>query len=240
MAKGRFVLVTGSSHRIGRSIALSVARAGFDVALHYRQSQAGSESLSEEIRALGRETILLQADLLDPAQIRTLIPRILEQGTLVALVNNASIFEKLDWKNTSLEDWNRHLMVNLTAPFLLSQAFAKALPSGLQGRIINMLDWRVSRSGADHLPYGISKSALASLTHSLAIALAPQVTVNALALGAVLPPSDGSLNPHILDNVPSGRWANLEEIDQALIFLLTGPSYITGEILYIDGGRHLL
>lgn len=240
MDKGRFVLITGASHRIGRSIALAVARSGFDVAVHYLQSQAGAESLCAEIRALGRKTILLQADLGKPAEVSGLVPRVVKHGSLVGLVNNASIFEKLDWKDTTLEDWNRHLMINLTSPFLLSQAFAKALPSGEQGRIINLLDWRVSRPGADHLPYSISKSALASLTRSLAAALAPTITVNGLALGAVLPPTDGNTNESILDNVPSGRWASLEEIDQALIFLLTGPTYITGEILYIDGGRHLL
>jgi len=239
MNRGRFVLVTGGAHRIGRSIALAVARSGFDVALHYGQSHTEAESLCEEIRALGRKAILLQADLTQPDQVGSLVPQVLEQGSLVALVNNASIFEKLDWKDSSLEDWNRHLMINLTAPFLLCQAFARSLPPGEQGRIINMLDWRVSRPGADHLPYSISKSALASLTQALALALAPTITVNGLALGAILPPSDGSADSDILDRVPAGRWASLEEVDQAVLFLLAGPTYITGEILTIDGGRHL-
>ncbi|MDX9864376.1 MAG: SDR family oxidoreductase, partial [Anaerolineaceae bacterium] len=110
---------------------------------------------------------------------------------------------------------------------------------GEEGRIINLLDWRALRPGPDHLPYSISKSALAALTHSLAAALAPQITVNGLALGAVLPPADGSPAQNILNKVPSGRWASLEEVNQALIFLLKGPAYITGEILYVDGGRHL-
>lgn len=240
MDRGRFVLVTGGAHRIGRSISLAVARSGFDVAIHYRTSHEEAVALGSEIEALGRKAILLRADLSQPEQVHTLIARILEQGSLVALVNNAAIFEKLDWQSSTLESWNRHLMVNLTAPFLLSQAFARALPPGEQGRIINMLDWRVSRPGADHLPYSVSKSALASLTASLAAALAPHITVNALALGAILPPTDGNKDPNILANIPSGRWASLEEVDQALIFLLTGPTYMTGEILYIDGGRHLL
>lgn len=240
MGNPRFVLVTGGSHRIGRSLALAVARSGFDVVVHYLQSRPEAESLCTEIRALGRKAIPLQADLSQPHQVSLLASQILEHGSWVGLINNASIFEKLDWEHTGLEDWNRHLMINLTAPFILSQAFAQALPPGQQGRIINMLDWRVSRPGPDHLPYTISKSALASLSKSLAISLSPRITVNGLALGAVLPPSQGILDPHILDNVPSGRWADLEEINQALVFLLTGPSFITGEILYIDGGRHLL
>ena len=241
MDSPRFVLITGSARRIGRSLALAVARSGFDVAVHYNQSRLEAESLCREIADIGRKAILLQADLSQPDQVGSLVPQILEQGSLVALINNASIFEKLDWKSSTLEEWNIHQMVNLTAPFLLSQAFARTLPSGRQGRIINMLDWRALRPGADHLPYTISKSGLAALTRSLAVALAPKITVNALALGAVLPPSDGDRYQRtILERVPAGRWGTLEEIDRALLFLLTGPSYMTGEILHIDGGRHVL
>ena len=96
------------------------------------------------------------------------------------------------------------------------------------------------RPGADHLPYTVSKSALAALTQSLAIALAPRIVVNGLALGAILPPSDGNVASSILDQVPAGRWATLEEVGQALVFLLDGPAYVTGEIIHVDGGRHLL
>jgi pteridine reductase len=103
-----------------------------------------------------------------------------------------------------------------------------------------MLDWRALRPGPDHLPYTISKAALAALTRSLATALAPQITVNGLALGAILPPSDGANIGNILDNIPAHRWANLEEVGQALVFLLDGPTYVTGEILHVDGGRHLV
>ena len=240
MNAGKFVLVTGGARRIGRSIALAVARSGVDVAVHYGQSQAEAESVCAEIVALGRKAIMLQADLAQPEQVRGLIPHVLKHGSIVGLVNNAAIFENLDWKSTNLESWNQHLMINLTAPFILSQAFARALPAGDYGRIINLLDWRALRPGPDHLPYTISKSALAALTRSLAAALAPQISVNGLALGAILPPSDGKQDPNILDKVPAGRWASLDEISQALVFLLNGPAYITGEIIHVDGGRHLL
>jgi NAD(P)-dependent dehydrogenase (short-subunit alcohol dehydrogenase family) len=159
---------------------------------------------------------------------------------LLGLVNNASIYENLGWEDSTVEDWNRHLMINLTAPFLLSQAFARALPQGEHGRIINLLDWRAMRPGVDHLPYSISKSALVSLTQALAVALAPHISVNGLSLGAVLPPSDGSMDSSILDKVPLGRWASLDEINEAFLFLLHGPKYVTGDVLYIDGGRHLV
>jgi pteridine reductase len=240
MSADKFVLITGGARRIGRSLALAVARAGSDVVVHYGQSEDEADSVRAKIEALGRKAILLQADLADPAQINALIPRALEHGSLYGLVNNAAIFTALDWESTGLEDWNRHLMINLTAPFLLSQAFARALRPGERGRIINILDWRALRPGPDHLPYTISKSALAALTRSLAAALAPQINVNGLALGAILPPSEGDLSPNILDKVPAGRWASLDEVSQALMFLLDGPAYITGEILHVDGGRHLL
>lgn len=240
MNNNQLVLITGGARRIGRSLALEVARAGYDVVVHYNQSQNEADSVLAEIEALGRKAILLQADLADPAQIGTMIPRILEHGTLYGLINNASVFAPLDWKSSRIEDWNQTLMINLMAPFLLSQAFARALRPGEKGRIINLLDWRALRPGSDHLPYTISKSALAALTRSLAIALAPNITVNGMALGAILPPSDGGKSPNILGKVPAGRWADLEEVGQALIFLLDGPAYVTGEILHVDGGRHLL
>ena len=250
--KDKRVLITGAARRVGRELALAVARAGGDVVIHYGQSQADANSLNEEIQALGRNAFVLQADLNDPTQVDTLIPRASEHGHLFALVNNAAIFEPLSWQSTSLEAWNHHLMVNLTTPFLLSQAFARLLPSGETGRIVNLLDWRALRPGVDHLPYTISKSALAALTHSLAVALAPHISVNGLALGAVLPPASkpestnggvlnmGNAPPDILKNIPARRWAELDEVGQALIFLLEGPSYITGEIIHLDGGRHLV
>ena len=237
---GKTILITGAAKRIGRSLALAVARAGSDVVIHFGDSLSDAESLRDEIQALGRKAFLLQADLADPTQAVSLMPHARAFGPIYALVNNAAIFEPLTWDNCSLEDWNKHLMINLTVPFLLSQAFAQDSEPKGNRRIVNLLDWRAERPGADHLPYTISKAALAALTRSLAIALAPDVTVNALALGAVLLPSDGKATTDILDRVPAHRWADLEEVGKALLFLLDGPTYITGEIIHVDGGRHLL
>jgi pteridine reductase len=238
--EGKRILITGAARRVGRELALSVARAGGEVVIHYGRSQDEAQSLSDEIQALGKKSDLVQADLANPDQVSRLISTVSERGRLFGLVNNAAIFDALSWQDTSLDDWNRHLMVNLTTPFLLSQAFARQLPDGSDGRIVNLLDWRALRPGADHLPYTISKAALAALTQSLAITLAPKISVNGLALGAVLPPSVGQASPNILKYVPAGRWADLHEVGEALIFLLDGPAYITGEIIHIDGGRHLI
>jgi pteridine reductase len=238
--RGKNILITGAARRVGRALALAITSRGAKLILHHGHSPQEAEETKSAILNAGGSVHVLQADFEDPRQARELIFRATEFGPLYALVNNAAIFEALSLSNTTLESWNRHLNINLTSPFLLSQAFAEALPHKSQGRIINILDWRASRPGGDHLPYTISKAALAALTSSLAISLAPKITVNGLALGAILPPSSGEATLGVLEDVPAGRWAALEEVCQSLLFLLTGPAYITGEIIHVDGGRHLI
>jgi pteridine reductase len=238
--KGKRVLITGAAVRVGRAMALAVAQAGADVLIHYGGSQKDAKSLKIEVEAMGVKAYLLQADLSKPSSVAGLISRAAKSGPLYALVNSASIFEKIDLETTTAKSWQRHMDINLAAPFLLSQAFWKqAKKSRAKGRIVNILDWRALRPGTDHLPYTISKAALAALTQSLAIAMAPKVTVNGMAFGAILPPKGGAAKG-ILDAVPAGRWAHLDEVGQTLLFLLTGPDYITGEIVHLDGGRHLV
>jgi pteridine reductase len=143
-------------------------------------------------------------------------------------------------QETTLQQWEQHMAINLTAPFMLSQHFAAQVPPEGEGRIVNLVDWRALRPGADHFPYTISKAALASMTEAMAAALAPNITVNALALGAILPPTDQAVSPDILKTIPAGRWGELPEVEAALLFLLQGPAYVTGEIIHVDGGRHLI
>ncbi len=223
---------------MGKIFALACARAGADVVIHHGHSEEDAEKVREEIEGLGCRAWVFQADFDDPSQAESLIPRINESTPLHGLVNSAAIFEPLSFENTSLKDWEKHLAINLTAPFLLSQAFARQAPEG--GRIVNILDWRALRPSADHFPYTISKAALAALTDSLAVALAPKIIVNGLALGAILPPSTGKTPPDITKSIPVRRWAEEQEVEQALLFLLTCPTYITGQVMYLDGGRHLV
>ncbi|HSK87418.1 MAG TPA: SDR family oxidoreductase [Anaerolineales bacterium] len=236
--KGRTILITGAARRVGKIFALACARAGADVVIHHGHSDEEAEKVREEILSLGCRAWIFQADLNDPSQAQSLIPQINESTPLHGLVNSAAIFESLSLENSSLEAWEKHLAINLTAPFLLSQAFARQAPAG--ARIVNIVDWRALRPAADHFPYTISKAALAAMTESLAVALAPKIIVNGLALGAILPPSDGKATPEITKNIPAGRWAEKDEVEQALLFLLTCPAYITGEIIHLDGGRHLV
>lgn len=238
--QGKTVLITGGAIRVGRALCLAVAERGGDVIVHYGRSKEPAEKLQTEIQAMGRSAHLVQADLSHPRRAAQLVTRALNFGPLFAVVNNASIFEPLTPAETSLEDWDKHLAINLTAPFLISQAFAASIRPGEHGRIINILDWRALRPGGDHFPYSVSKAALAALTHSLAIALAPDITVNGIAFGAILPPSDGGKTENLLTFVPARRWAELREVEETLVFLLDGPRYITGEIIHLDGGRHLI
>jgi len=237
---GKTILITGAAKRIGRALALSAAVEGADVIIHYGFSEQAARRTQADIQSLGRIAYLLQADLEQPDKTMNLIEQANAIHPLFALVNNAAIFEFYDLETTSLEAWQRHISINLTAPFLLSQAFASALGSDEEGRIINILDWRALRPGSDHLPYTISKAGLAALTSSLAVALAPRISVNGIALGAVLPPIDSSDTYDIIEDIPANRWARLSEVCDTLNFLLDGPSYITGEIIHLDGGRHLI
>jgi pteridine reductase len=240
MAMNKTVLITGSARRVGRALALSAAEAGMNVVIHHSDSLDLAEQTASEIRRFGVESWVIQADFRDLHQAQTLIDRVWEFAPLDALVNSAAIFESITALETSLDNWQNHLNVNLTVPFLLSQAFARRLPPPKSGRIVNILDWRALRPSSDHFPYTISKTSLAALTRSLAVSFAPHITVNGIALGAILPPSDGSAADSVLSQVPAGRWAELDEVGQTLLFLLNGPAYITGEIIHVDGGRHLI
>lgn len=233
-------MITGASRRIGKHLAITSAKEGASVILHYGHSDSDAVDTARQIKELGGEAEIIQADFKDPitaiAKIRDALNG---SGDLHALVNNASLFQSLKFLDTSLDDWQEHMDINLTMPFLLSQLFAeKSIRPG--GKIINILDWRALRPGRDHFPYTIAKAALAAMTKSTAIALAPDITVNGVAFGAVLPPSDGNLDADIIKNVPAKRWAYLDEVTAIYLFLLNAPGYITGEIIHLDGGRHLI
>ncbi len=238
----RTVLVTGAAVRIGRGLARACASAGADIAIHFHRSQKQAEETRAEIEAMGRRAWLVEADLARADEIDRMVRQLAAAGPLYGLVNSAAIFEPLSMSETTMTEWNRHLAINATAPFLLSKAFAAQVPPDGEGRIVNITDWRASRPGKDHFPYSISKAALDSLTAALAVALAPNISVNALALGAILPPT-GNPPPNdreLLIPVPAGRWGELPEVEAALLFLLAGPAYITGQIIHVDGGRHLI
>jgi len=234
------ILVTGSAYRLGKIMALAAARAGADIILLHGHSPQLALQTAEEIKSLGRQCWVHQADLGNSTDVSRFSEEAFSHGPVFGLVNNASIFPPGGLLETDLSTWQDCLNVNLSAPFILSQAFIQNHIKGEQGRIINLLDWRAIRPGRDHFAYTISKSALASLTQATAIAAAPDISVNALALGAILPPSNEPKNDNILAQVPLKRWANIHEFEEAFLFLLQGPAYVNGEIINIDGGRHII
>ncbi len=233
------ILITGAARRLGKAIALAAAEQGADIVLHYHTAKDEVKETATLIQNLGHSVWTIQADLSDPASAAHLIETAANLTPLFGLINNASIFRNIGFENSSLQDWEEHLRVNLTAPFVLTQKFSSVYTLPEIGRVVNMLDWRALRPGKDHFPYTVSKAGLAAFTKSAALSLAPRICVNAVALGAVLPPENEPENLDILKFVPMKRWATLDELTRTVIFLLDGPDYITGEIIHLDGGRHL-
>jgi NAD(P)-dependent dehydrogenase (short-subunit alcohol dehydrogenase family) len=230
--------VTGGGRRLGRAFAEAIAACGADLAVHYGGSAEGADEVVRKAIAGGVRAVALQADLEQADEAQGLIGQVVGAlGKVDLLVNSAAIFEPLDLQQATAEAWDRHQAINLRAPFLLSQTFARHRAEE-EGVIVNILDWRALRPGADHLPYTIAKAGLAALTKSLALALAPAIRVNGLALGAILPPSDGG-GKAVLRDVPLGRWARVEEAVDGMLYLLAGSTFVTGSVLHIDGGRHL-
>lgn len=239
--RGKSILITGSARRIGRRLAIAAAKNGADILIHHGHSEEEAASLVMEINQLGGNAKTVKADFSRPEEAAQSLGKLMkDEKELFALVNNAAIFKSMRFSDTTLDEWHLHMDINLTTPFLLTQLFAESI-GNRKGRIINILDWRALRPGKDHFPYTISKAALAALTKSSALALAPNISVNGIAFGAILPPSDeGGDEESIIDPIPLDRWAELKEVEELLVFLLTGPEYITGEIIHLDGGRHLV
>ena len=236
-------LVTGGAKRVGRALALALAGRGCHLVIHYNRSDDVAQQTAQEIRAMGVSAWVIPADLADPAAAQNLIRSVLEQaGRLDILINNASIFLPEDFLNADLSTWERTLRVNLTAPFVLSQAFACALPAGRPGKIINLLDAVALRPQNHHFSYTISKVGLAGLTKAVAHALAGQnVQVNGIALGAILPNfnDDPAQFDRLAEHIPARRTGSPTDVVQAALYLLEAD-YVTGEIIRVDGGRHLV
>ncbi|GBR28199.1 short chain dehydrogenase [Kozakia baliensis NRIC 0488] len=234
----RAALVTGGAKRIGRAMVEALAAQGFAVAIHYRSSRKEAEALLADIGGRG---CVVEADLAQEAEVLSLAATVeRELGPMGVLVNNASVFERDEWNDTTRESWDRHLEPNLRAPFVLTQAFANSLPKEAHGMVLNILDQRVWNLTPHFISYTVSKSALWTLTQSLALALAPRIRVNAIGPGPVLPApgqSDAHFNT-MRDKTPLGIGATPEEIARAALSLLCLPS-VTGQMVALDGGQHL-
>lgn len=234
-------LVTGAAKRIGRAIALDLAAAGWAVAIHYRQSRPEAEALARDIEARGGTAVTLAADLARESEVETLVPAATAAlGPLALLVNNASLFEMDKVDTTTRASWDAHIETNLRAPLVLSQGFARQLPEGTAGNIVNMLDQRVWKPTPYFLSYTVAKMGLWTLTRTLALALAPRIRVNGIGPGPTLP--SPRQTPEQFQQqwsaMPLGRGTTPEEICAALRFILAAPA-MTGQMIALDGGEHL-
>lgn len=237
----RVALVTGGARRLGRASALALAAAGFDIALHHRDSRADAEATARDIAALGRRAALLPADLSREAETAALLPAAAAAlGPVGVLLNNASTFERDEWHDATRESWDRHIEPNLRAPFVLTQAFAHALPAGAEGVVINMLDQRVWSLTPHFVSYSVSKAALWALTQSMALALAPRIRVNGIGPGPAMP-SPRQSPEHFAQQcagTPLAHGTSAEEVAEALLAILRLPA-MTGQMIALDGGQHL-
>jgi len=233
-------LVTGAAQRIGRAIALDLAAHGFAVAVHYHRSAEEAASLVAKIELAGGRALAIEADLAQETAVERLIPRAASLGPVTLLVNNASLFERDEPLTVTRASWDAHLDVNLRAPFLLIQQLARQLPAGTEGNIVNLLDQRVWNLTPHFTSYTLSKAGLWTLTQTLALALAPQIRVNAIGPGPALASSRQTEEQFQRQqtSTPLRRGTTPAEICAALRFILASPA-MTGQMVALDGGQHL-
>ena len=237
----RAALVTGGGRRIGRAIALALAEAGFDVAVHYHLSAEDADATCEDVHRRGRKAIALRADLGDEAQTVDLLARAAKAlGSIGVLVNNASPFERDEWHDATRASWDAHIEPGLRAPFVLMQGFARALPDAAEGAVINMLDQRVWALTPHFVSYSIAKAGLWALTQSMALALAPRIRVNGIGPGPTLPSPRQTAEQfaHQCASTPLRRGTSPDEIARAVLAILSLPA-MTGQMLALDGGQHM-
>jgi len=238
---GKAAIVTGGAVRLGKALALALAGQGVRVGIHYGSSAGPAEAVVKEIKAMGSDAVAIQADLSQPAEARSIVERAAAHfGQVDILVNSAAIFEPGNWDDTTEANWDRHFAINLKSPFFLSQAFAAQVGRDRAGHIVNIADWRGVRPGPDHIAYTLTKAALIAMTKSLALALAPNIQVNAIAPGLILPPpgQDQAYLEGKANEVPAQRVGSPQEIANAMVFLLQSD-FVTGDLILVTGGEHL-
>jgi len=238
----RVALVTGAGRRLGRAIALGMAHAGWDVAVHYRASEAEAKAVVAEIAALGRRAVALHCELADEAAVRQLVPRaVAALGALHCVVNSASLFDYDSAQDFIMAKLDAHMRANVGAPLLLAQALHAATPDGQQAAVINLLDQKLYNLNPDYLSYTLSKAALHTATTMLAQQLAPRLRVVGVAPGLTMVSGDqteaGFANAH--QQTPLGRSSTPQDIVDAVLYAASARA-VTGTTLLVDGGQHLL
>ena len=239
---GKTALVTGAAKRIGRVIALELAKKGAHILLHYHQSEKEAAQTATEIKALGVSCFPVKADLSKPSEILKMVAEAEKLCKNVELlVNSASVYYKTPVETVSEADWDQLMDANLKAPFILSTEMGRRMAKKNGGKIINIADWSGFRPYKDFIPYCSSKGGLITLTKALARDFAPNVQANAVAPGPVLVPPDMSEQEKeaIAKTTALGRWGKPEDIAHAVVFLVEND-YVNGIVLVVDGGRSIV
>jgi pteridine reductase len=239
--EGKVALVTGGAVRIGRALALALAGRGAAVAVHYGNSAAAAAETVATIRDSGGRAEAFQADLRDISLADQLIEQAAKRlGRVDILVNSAAVFETEGFYAMTESLWDEQFAANLKAPFFLSRAFARQAGNGRPGQIINIADWRAIRPDPQSIAYSLTKAGIVAMTKGLALALAPNIRVNAIAPGAILPPPgrDEAYLEEIGKRTPLQRHGSTEELAKALLYLVTAE-FVTGQVIFVDGGEHL-
>ncbi len=239
---GKTALVTGAGQRVGRAIALALAGRGCALAVHYRTSEAAAEEVARQIAERGGRARTFRADLRNLAEIKVMVEDVTASlGPPQVLVNSAAVFYRKPLGEVTEEDWNLNLDTNLKAPFFLAQLTGAAMRRLGAGKIVNIGDWAGIRPYRDYLPYTVSKSGLIGLTRALAKALAPEVQVNCVALGPVMPPEGYGEDEveRLRRGTLTGSLGSPEDAARAVLFLVEGTDFATGATLLLDGGRLL-
>ena len=240
--KDKVALVTGAGRRVGRSIAEHLADRGAAAAIHYNSSAADAAKVVAGIEYRGGRARAFKADLTSVAEIERMVAEVLEVfGRIDVLVNCASIFYRKPLEELTEHDWDVTLATNLKAPFFLSKLAGLAMRRQGAGKIVNIGDWAGIRPYNNYLPYTVSKSGLIGLTRAMAKALAPEVQVNCVALGPVMPPEDydEAENERLRSSTLTKRLGTPEDVARAVLFMCEGTDFATGSTLMLDGGRLL-
>ncbi len=236
---GKSALVTGAAKRIGRTIALKLADAGANVAITYRGSQTEAEQTVHDLQALGVRSLAVQCDLADPQSIREAIANVVTQyGQLDLLVNNAGLFESAPLEAITPEQWDRMYAANARGPFLMAQAAYPHLHAA-RGRIVNIGSLGGIHPWATHGHYCTSKAALHMLSQTMAKAWAPEISVNCVAPGMIVQGEVSQAYVQFAEKTPMKRNGSAEDVAEAVLFFATGPHFITGQLLGVDGGLGL-
>jgi NAD(P)-dependent dehydrogenase (short-subunit alcohol dehydrogenase family) len=239
--QGKTAFVTGAGKRVGREIALGLARRGANVVVHYNTSAAPARKVVGEIKALGVDAIAVKANQANARQVRAAVAKAVKHfGTIHILVNSAAVYEKTPFGKLTEHDWDFHIDANLKGPFLFALEVGRhMLKKKVAGKIVNFADWAAFRPYRHYLPYLVSKAGVVCLTKALAKELAPGVQVNAVAPGPVLLPPDFSEadTQKVVDATLVKRIGSPADVVNAVLFLVEGGDFITGHTLVVDGGR---